>query len=634
MSAQKDLDEEKAPKGFFKDLVQGAVRGGIIKKLENAVQKAKDAVNSLLLKKSTLDALAKEPDPKKKMDGLMQLRQELGLPKIPKEFVKDYDEFQKMAQEGISKKDKSTEVDYQALNKELKEIEASLATAETVLTSLDKGMEYGLAAASAVPGGKAGGLVYKYSKMATNVLSGQQTPQQAGVELATSFVIGKLGDKVLKTTAGQKLIETYAKKFGEKFFSNTKNLKMFVDASTKLASKTIVKGVDKLTGLGKAAQDAANVGINKGAQWLNDGEKWLGENGYALWANTIAPSLQDLSVEAQKQFADGMKAFQEIKTGIMTSSATDFAQGYKRNFKDMYGDAVQTATNQIKKIPGLDGANVDALVTQVTAALEKQFDNAAKTVQDINDKGAGNVLKGFVADLRVVGGDAYEQYLQPSVKETKEGASQLMADGMQMLNEIKTGVMTSTLQDFAKGYKEQFKGLYGQKIEKAKELMKGAVLDKDKGRVDQFVNAVTAGIEKQFDAGVKTAAEMQQKGVATVLKEFSADMGVVAEQGFNDYLKPTIDRMDAKARPHVEVAMRELATLREGALQLLRQNPKQTAQQYVQKVQQMCGPAIRSARVQLELARITPDNARKFLAATVQSVKDGYQKIAARVKEG
>jgi hypothetical protein len=734
--SKKDFDEVKSSWNPFRNGEQ-AVK-------EKALGMAEAALKALQEKLAQVNAIP-AGDPKQQLDGIMKIRGELGLPKVPQEFAKDYDAFQKMAQEGIGKKDKSTEVDYQALNKELQEIDATLADVETTLNAIDTAVSTG---ASFVPYGS---YVYNCSKAATDVLSGNKTPQQASVDLATGIVIGKLGGKAPSTSGGKKLIESYAKKFAEKIYSNPSHLKQFVEVTTKLASKSVVKGVDKLTGFSKAAKDAANAGLNKGAQWLNDGGKWLGEKGFALYEGTIAPALQNLSEEGQKQFANGMKAFQEIKTGIMTSTATDFAQGYKGKFKEMYGGAVQTATDQIKKIPGIDPAKVDALVAQVTTELEQQFDKAAQTVQDINDKGAGAVLKGFVtdlgvvgndaydkyikpslasvkeggqqafaegmrmlkavkestatdfgkgykeqfakmygpkidqakdllvkagldkgkvdqfvsdvtsgiekgfdkgmqtvqdindkgagsvlkdfvADLGVVGGDAYEKYLAPSVDRVKEEGQQMFADGMRMLNEVKTGVMTSTTADFAKGYKDQFQGLYGAKIEQAKGLLVKAGLDK--GKVDQFVGDVSSRIANQFDAGVKTVSEMQQKGVATVLREFSADMGVIAEKGFNDYIKPTMDTMSAKARPHLEIAMRELSTLREGALQLLKQNPRQTAEQYVAQVQKMYGPAIESARTQLTQAGVTPDNARKYLSSTMRSVQDGFQKIASRAQQG
>lgn len=738
--AQKNLADQK------KDLaeVKGSwnpFRNGEQRNKENAVNMQEAALKVLQSKVDQLKAIPTD-DPKKQLDGIMRIREELGLPKVPQEFAKDYDTFQKMASEGIDKKDKSTEVDYAALNKELQDIDATLANVEMGLEALDTAAG---TAASLVPFGSK---VYSLSQMATYVATGNKTPQQAGVDFATSFVFGKLGGKVMASAGGKKLIEKYSMKFAEKFFSNPNLIKKFTDIASKKISGEVIKQVDNVIGLKKAIGGAINTGATTGMKWLNDGGKWLGEKGYAL-AEDIAPTLQGLSADVQKQFGDGMKAFQEIKTGIMTSTATDFAQGYKGKFKDMYGGAVQSATDQIKKIPGLDPAKVDALVTQVTGELEKQFDNAAKTVQDVNDKGAGAVLRGFVADLRVVGGDAYEKniaplvanlqeggqklaaegmqmlkaikestatdfgkgykeqfakmygpkieqakgllvqagldkgqvdkfvadvtagiekgfdkgtqtvqdindkgagnvlrsfaadlrvvggdaydkYLAPYEKNIREGGRQMMADGMQMLNEIKTGVMTSTTQDFAKGYKEQFQGLYGAKIEQAKGLLVQAGLEK--GDVDAFVDNVTAGIEKQFDAGVKTATEMQQKGVAVVLREFSADMGTIAEQGYKDYIQPRVDSMSATARPHMERAMKQFANFKEGAAQLIAQDPKQTAQEYVQRLQKAYGPAIEAARTELVQAGITPDNAQKFLDATLKSAQDGFQRVAARVQ--
>ena len=622
--AQKNLADQK------KDLAEvksswNPFRNGEQRNKERAVGMQEAALNVLQNKVDQLKAIPTD-DPKKQLDGIMKIREELGLPKVPQEFAKDYDTFQKMAAEGVDKKDKSTEVDYAALNKELQEIDATLANVEMGLEALDTAAG---TAASLVPFGSK---VYNLSQLATYVATGNKTPQQAGVDFATSFVFGKLGGKALASAGGKKLIEKYSMKFAEKFFSNPNLIKKFVETASKQISGEVLKQVDNVTGIKNSIKGAINTGVNTGMQWLNDGGKWLGENGFALYENTIAPALQNLSADAQKQFAQGMKAFQEIKTGIMTSTATDFAQGYKGKFKEMYGGAVQSATDQIKKIPGLDPAKVDALVAQVTTELEKQFDNAAKTVQDINDKGAGNVLKGFVADLGVVGNDAYETYLRPSVDTMKEEGKQLMANGMQVLNEIRTGVMTSATQDFAKGYKEQFQGLYGAKIEQAKGLLVKAGLDE--GKVNQFVGDVSAGIEKQFDAGVKTATEIQQKGVAVVLQEFSADMGTIVEQGYKNYIKPRIDTMNAEARPHMEKAMKQFAAFKEGAAQLIAQDPKQTAQEYVQRLQKAYGPAIEAARTELTQAGITPDNARKFVDTTMQSALDGFQRVAARVQKG
>ena len=207
-----------------------------------------------------------------------------------------------------------------------------------------------------------------------------------------------------------------------------------------------------------------------------------------------------------------------------------------------------------------------------------------------------------------------------------------MADGIQMFNEIKTGVMTSNPKDFGTGYKEQFAKLYGPKIEQAKGLLVQAGLDK--GQVDKFVGDVTARIESGFDKGVQTAAEIQKKGVGVVLQEFSADMGTVVEQGYKDYLKPSVDSMSAAARPHMERAMKLFANFKEGAAQLIAQDPKQTAQEYAQRLQKAYGPAIEAARTELVQAGITPDNAKKFLDATLRSAQDGFQRVAARVQRG
>ncbi|TSC60050.1 MAG: Uncharacterized protein Greene041662_276, partial [Candidatus Peregrinibacteria bacterium Greene0416_62] len=332
---------------------------------KNEITATENVIKALQAKLSEVEAMPEQDV--KKMDTLVKIRVEgLRLPAIPGEFAKDYDSFQKMASEAAGQKKGDMEVDYAALNKELQDIDATLANVEMGVKVLDTGMTI---AAGTVPGGS---LVYQLARNGTAVFTGEMSPTEAATNIVMSQVLGKGGKVLMATKAGKAVVDKYVQKIAKELADPAK-LKNILHAVEELGAEAIAVTTEKVSHVNKYV-----------AKGIEGGQKWLGENGYAFYEKSIAPTLQNLSEEGQKQFAQGMKAFQEIKTGIMTSTATDFAQGYKGKFKEMYGGAIQSATDQIKKIPKINPAEVDKLVALVTTTLEQKFDAAAKTVQDIN----------------------------------------------------------------------------------------------------------------------------------------------------------------------------------------------------------------------------------------------------------
>jgi hypothetical protein len=231
---------------------------------------------------------------------------------------------------------------------------------------------------------------------------------------------------------------------------------------------------------------------------LDQAGQWLGESGYALYKNTIAPAVGRLDAKGKEKFAQVMQAINEIKTGILHSSAEDFGRGYKEQFMKLYGSSLDEAKNLLVQA-GLDRTAVDQFATAVSTYMEEQFDAAVQTVDNINRYGLDTVLEGFANDMGTIVHTAYNEHIKPHVDRASAEVKRHFANASQYLREVSQGTQymyTDIQKNGWKGtsvqYMQQFDRLYGPAIENAiRELVQAGV-------PQSGIDALKKGIKQQF----------------------------------------------------------------------------------------------------------------------------------------
>jgi len=199
------------------------------------------------------------------IDPLKKFRTQLGLAELPQELVADYDEYQKMISKGVEEKDRSLEVDWLAINEQLKQGEAVLDRWETAIQVADTGMGI---AVGLVPGGS---LVYEISHALTDVATGMRTPDQAARDFAFGVLASAVGGKALKKLNVDELASVWAKKNAKYFSKKTaESLSRVVGKTAAGATQGAISGTAEgvmhgtynvTTGkatVGKAIEDTVN----------------------------------------------------------------------------------------------------------------------------------------------------------------------------------------------------------------------------------------------------------------------------------------------------------------------------------------------------------------------------------------
>lgn len=181
---------------------------------------------------------------------LQEYRTRLGLPALPSDLVENYDDRVAMANRARSE-GKKMDMDWQAINEELRGSAVVLDAWETFFNSVDTGMQV---ATNAVPYGN---IVYNFAKNATSIGVGSKSPEDAAKEFAIDFISSKLaGGAVKGLKGGGKMVLQKIQPMAEKFGKSM----------AKISPKTFEKVV-KAFGT-KATEAAAKEGVETGLQKL------------------------------------------------------------------------------------------------------------------------------------------------------------------------------------------------------------------------------------------------------------------------------------------------------------------------------------------------------------------------------
>ena len=153
------------------------------------------------------------------LDRLKSVRRDLGLPEIPVDMAGDYDKFTKAAVAAHQSRDKSLEVDWAEINRQLAESGKVLDIWETVINTVDTGASI---AAGFIPGGAE---TYALAHSLTDIATGMKTPKEALTEAGFTVMMAHVGGRVMQGKMGAsitKKISEWAEKNAVKFASNPK----------------------------------------------------------------------------------------------------------------------------------------------------------------------------------------------------------------------------------------------------------------------------------------------------------------------------------------------------------------------------------------------------------------------------
>ncbi len=193
--------------------------------------------------------------PESLLKKLQDYRTSISLPALPLDMVKNYDEGVGMVKRGRDQ-GKKLDMDWMAINEELRASEGVLDAWETFFSSVDTGMQI---ATNAVPYGN---LVYNFTKSATSVGIGTKSTEEAAKEFAIDFVSSKLAGGAMKgMKGGGKMLLSKIQPMAEKF---GKKLATMKPKTLEKAMKILGKGVEE--GGEKVAKEAVDAGFEKVAK--------------------------------------------------------------------------------------------------------------------------------------------------------------------------------------------------------------------------------------------------------------------------------------------------------------------------------------------------------------------------------
>lgn len=247
--AEKDLAEVNT---WLKNPFRGSLISNELKAKQADVDQSKTALAKLNQYKANLSAFVddkgepKQNLTKEQLESVSNVRTKLGLPALPRSMVENYDAFQKEVLAKRAGRDRSIEVDYAAINQELKETEAVLDAWEKNLNRAIDGLDTAAGVVTMfVPGS-----IYLYSAVAAarDVGTGRKTPEEAAANFVLMCVASRVGGAAAQKFAGSALMKQFAAKHAT-FFSKEMAPKVLA-YTTKMATGTVSGGAMSATNSG------------------------------------------------------------------------------------------------------------------------------------------------------------------------------------------------------------------------------------------------------------------------------------------------------------------------------------------------------------------------------------------------
>jgi hypothetical protein len=337
---------------------------------------------SEVMKKDALDAAFKE---------LEEFRtRNLSLPAQPSTIVDRYDDRVAMAnrarQEG-----KKIDIDYQALNEELRGSAVVLDAWENFFNAVDTGAQI---ATNAVPYGN---LVYNFSKSATSIAIGSKSVEESAKEFAIDFVSSKLAGGALKgIKGGGKLALKEIKPLAEKFAKSVAKIKpKTFEKVTKLFGQTAAEAVAKKTvenGLKKFATASFRSVFQSSAEGAVSGalQASLNQAGNEAYDVLFNEKPTDAAVDDFLRFVQSDQLLASALTAGATQGFLKTFQGRMNQWRQKLIEGSSQRTKDIITLEEKFSKKIEEFNAKLGEKVNSVFGRQEKTVKGLQNEGQGS----------------------------------------------------------------------------------------------------------------------------------------------------------------------------------------------------------------------------------------------------
>ncbi len=285
----------------------GFVKPSINDAIAETIRQQDEALRGLITLQEKLHGIGDRADVAA-VDQLKAVRRSLGLPELPIDLQASYDALEEDSKRGIRGRDRSLEVDWNAINAQLAATDNFLGWVESGISAVDTGMSI---ATGFVPGGAE---VYALTHSMTDIATGIKSPKEALMEVGFTVLTAHVGGKVMQGKMGKALTEkiaAWAEKNAVAFVKNPKLAARLAGAVAGAGSGGAGGAV--IGGGSAAAQETWNVATGKKStgEGLRDVAKATVTSAAMGAGMGAAGGVTGLNQKIHEQFKDE-KAYQGI----------------------------------------------------------------------------------------------------------------------------------------------------------------------------------------------------------------------------------------------------------------------------------------------------------------------------------
>ena len=338
----------------------------------------------------------------------------------------------------------------------------------------------------------------------------------------------------------------------------------------------------------------------------------------AGWNAHIQPHLSSFGEWSGEQLAAAGDALGEIGEGLALlyeGTASEFGQGYKEQFAQMYGGGMEKLEGTLAAV-GIPQSDINAFKQMV----ENSFDAAVDVTQDVNNRGLATVAGEMWDGVSHEAALAWNANIQPHLDTAGDFTDAQMARLGTLVNQVTEGARTianGTATEFGQGYKEQFAQMYGGTMQQVEGLLT------DAGVAPTDIAAFRQTVENSFDAGVAIAQDVNNRGVGVVAGEMWDGVSHEAALAWNANIQPHLDT----AGDFTDAQLANLNTLvtqvTDGAKIIAQGTADQFGGNYKEQFAQMYGGAMLQIESTLTDAGVSPTDIEAFRQTVENSFDTG-----------